>query len=57
MMLETDRIAREQVLDELVALATAEAKSGDGRALRIMTRYREAVSQPKVRDLHQDDGA
>lgn len=42
---------------ELFALAEVERKGGDGRALRLLQRYREAIEPTKARPLHQDDGA
>jgi hypothetical protein len=50
----------ERLLDELEALAAAEAKSGDGRALRTFKRLREAHAalpvKRKVREIYPDDG-
>lgn len=50
-----------QLLDELEALAAAEAKAGDGRALRTFKRLRALHAalpvKRKVRDLHEDNGA
>lgn len=42
---------------ELFALAEAERQGGDGRAVRILERYRERLEKPRARALHQDDGA
>lgn len=51
----------ERVLDEIEALAAAEAKSGDGRALRTFKRLREAHAalpvRVKPRPMHEDNGA
>ena len=48
---------RAQLWAELFALAEHEKRSGDGRALRIIERYRAALEKPKAKPLHQDDGA
>lgn len=42
---------------ELFALAEHERQGGDGRALRILERYRERLEKPRDRPLHVDDGA
>lgn len=43
--------------EQLFALAEGEKRGGDGRALRLLTRYRDRLEKPKARPLHQDDGA
>jgi len=47
---------REHLWAELFALAEAERVKGDGRAFRVLERYRQAIERPKARPLHQDDG-
>ena len=41
--------AREQLWVELFALAEEERRAGDGRALRLMTRYRDRLEKPKAK--------
>lgn len=48
---------REHLWAELFALAEAEKRTGDGRAHRILTRYRVALDKPQLRPIHTDDGA
>jgi hypothetical protein len=48
---------REHLWAELFAMAEAERTGGDGRALRLIERYRHALDKPKARPLHTDDGA
>lgn len=51
---------REALWAELFGLATTERAKGDGRAMRVLERYRDRLEPAEIaraRPLHEDNGA